>query len=321
VRRTWVGRTRMRFGDPRVPMRLIRSREPKHPVKPRPSGGNPWSPGGVGTAEPSSGYTGGIGWSGQFGGWTWGDGDPEPPSNDYSLGFTYSAVDSYLEIPDAPELNPTTKMSVSLWARMDPWEYRKAMVSKTGATSNKQWWLQTRKNVSYPRDLSVVFFNPDLGFSGRTVGVYTSNDCLVDGEWNHIAVTFDAGEVHIWVNGADQPTAISLPGDPLPTSIPVGPEPLMIGGGDSAFNDGFGPVAVVEGAVPGYIDEVSLWDSALTASEIGEIAGEPVDLSVLSFAEHLIGWWRMENNGNDETANANHGTRLGDQTFWATVTP
>jgi len=238
--------------------------------------------------------------------------------NDYSLGFTYSAVDSYLEIPDAPELNPTTKMSVSLWARMDPWEYRKAMVSKTGATSNKQWWLQTRNNVSYPRDLSVVFFNPDLGFSGRTVGVYTSNDCLVDGEWNHIAVTFDAGEVHIWVNGADQPTAISLPGDPLPTSIPVGPEPLMIGGGDSAFNDGFGPVGV-EGAVPGYIDEVSLWDSALTASEIGEIAGEPVDLSVLSFAEHLIGWWRMEQNGNDEI-NGNNGSLTGNA-YWATEVP
>jgi len=87
---------------------------------------------------------------------------------------------------------------------------------------------------------------------------------VFDGNWHLVAGTFDGANVHLYVDGVEV-------GTPKPaTGIGYGP-PIN----DSAFYvDGYPPQAACLGAsdFPGQIDEVRVYNRALTASELGRLA-------------------------------------------------
>ena len=103
--------------------------------------------------------------------------------------------------------------------------------------------------------------------SGSLVGgsfVYTPVDTLIPGEWQFITLSYDGSAVNLYLNGSLRASAppTSNGGGPL---APVG-QPLLIGSGGSAAT-----------AFDGSIDEVRVYNTALTAQEIGKLfaAGAP----------------------------------------------
>ena len=143
-------------------------------------------------------------------------------------------------------------------------------------------------------------FNNILGFgitdaSGNSASVSAP---LVYNQWWHVAGTLDgaSGKLSLYTNGtlAAQITTTVRPfGNLIPQDSP--------GIGIGNVNDGFNNFPFC-----GDIDEISLYNRALSASEIQAIynadgAGKCTvpPSGCAPVPSSLIGWWKAENNGND----------------------
>ncbi|MGA0845684.1 MAG: LamG-like jellyroll fold domain-containing protein [Luteolibacter sp.] len=113
-------------------------------------------------------------------------------------------------------------------------------------------------------------------------------DCLIDrsaleNRWSHLAMTFDSREIQLWLNGS-QIASHSLP-IPGPAAEWGG---LVIGGHREGTGRNF----------DGLIDELAIWQRALTAAEISTLHGSgnppslPTSVSVLDHdSDSLPDWY------------------------------
>ena len=96
---------------------------------------------------------------------------------------------------------------------------------------------------------------------GTTTMVATSMDGALTfptQEWTHLAMTYDGTELRSYVNGELDPNVFSVNGNLLSTA-----DPVTIGNVNNAQNRHFN----------GKLDDVGLWNRALTANEIESLAG------------------------------------------------
>ena len=138
---------------------------------------------------------------------------------------------------------------------------------------------------------------------------YNTGNCLqVNGntnvcndDWHYIAATYDgssnAAGVKLYVDGASQTLTITK--DALTESI-VHSDPLRLAQGSG-------------GNFYGTIDEVRIWDVALSEATIREWMCKKVDSSHPQWS-HLKGYWRLDEGSGttayDQTANDNDGTLI-----------
>ena len=115
-----------------------------------------------------------------------------------------------------------------------------------------------------------------------------ANSQIQDNNWHHIVGTYDgtsnSGGIELFIDGSSVATATASS-----TGLRTSAQSMYIGAVGSsgnAFN------------WDGNIDEVSIWDSVKTISDVGD-GGLPIDLSGKS---NLVGWWRM---GEDATFSTN----------------
>ena len=140
------------------------------------------------------------------------------------------------------------------------------------------------------------------GFS-TTDGMWETNaNVFNDGEWVHVAVTYNGGATSnnptIYINGASVTVN--------ETQTPAGSIEQVLG--ESSIGKNHDTHYKKEaGAIPtqspfmGYMDEVSLWDAVLTSAQITEIYnnGRVTNLNDHSlYSSNLKGWWRMGENAN-----------------------
>ena len=130
---------------------------------------------------------------------------------------------------------------------------------------------------------------------------HSADDSISTGSWQHIAVASasDGTNTNFYVNGALSGNANQNVGTPA-----VGNTNTFIGnnnGGNRTFH--------------GNIDEVSIWNTALSAGDISALynSGVPTDLLSDSNSGNLVGWWRMGDGDTfptitDNSTNSNDGT-------------
>ncbi len=103
--------------------------------------------------------------------------------------------------------------------------------------------------------------------SDQTLQIMQSSAELVQGEWAHIAVTFDGTTVQLYVDGTPDSSSTALAGDTVAPS----PYPMTIG--TLAFQ------APTWSPYSGEVDEVRIYGRGLTAAEVGALnigaGGEP----------------------------------------------
>ena len=156
-----------------------------------------------------------------------------------SQAFSLDGVDDYVSVPDSPSVNfnPTSPITIDLWA------YRTA-------SDTTMHLIAKRLNCG-----SINFqiaFDPSSGlhFVGDNGGVVTHTDLPLN-TWTHLAVTFDGvSTFRFYINGSLTATGSGTLG-------PVNNFPLTIG---KAGSCGY--------LFKGLIDEVELFNRALTAEEI-----------------------------------------------------
>ena len=203
----------------------------------------------------------------------------------------------YVSIPDSPLLDSlTTSITIEAWIKVnqfDEFPDWNGIVTK----GNSSWRLARYGSSSVVGFSTTGLSNVDLA----------GNKNINDGQWHHVAGVYDGTSKYIYVDGA------------LDASVPAT--------GTIAQNDY--PVCIGEnGEAPGHlwnglIDEASIYNRALTASEIqaiyaagsaGKCPPTPPQPDCTPAPSGLVGWWPGEGNAND-IAGTNNGTFVDDVGF------
>tara|TARA_R110000824_G_scaffold121893_4_gene278363 strand:+ start:2689 stop:4689 length:2001 start_codon:yes stop_codon:yes gene_type:complete len=181
--------------------------------------------------------------------------------NTYSVAF--NGTDEYVDTGLQPDFIHTNA-TMSYWCKMDNF----TGVQLMGCSNSKRFYA---------------------GFNGTNayLGVADSNKSSTDissyievGKWHHICLVADGGTATYYVDGVSRDT------DSYTQDAATNP--------DTNFLIGANNHTSITYHMEGDIDEVAIWNSALTSAQINDIynGGVPIALTSLS----PLGWWRMGDN-------------------------
>ncbi|WP_297696753.1 DUF2341 domain-containing protein, partial [uncultured Eudoraea sp.] len=189
--------------------------------------------------------------------------DPTWTSGVFGQALQFDGVDDYVEVADAPGIDITgPEFSASLWIKPDRGPGTEDMFFMKGdrtGTGNVNYYLSWKDTGKM-----TWAFKSDGGFEYIDFDVTLPT---VD-QWNHVAVVFDRPTVSIYINGTEYSSSVAT-GGTMDKDLVANDDPLWIGAG----RDGGNLVTPGNFSAPfsGAIDELALFDRALTAAEIEAI--------------------------------------------------
>jgi len=156
--------------------------------------------------------------------------------------YTFDGINSYVSIPNNTHLNPTTGITLSAWVRWN-----------INPTLGNTWSAIINKNADNQYRLQHNMWNTSFEFALRNPTNRTNDSTIqpISGTWYHVVGTYDTQNMYIYVNWVLEE---SLPTLWIINTWTVG---INIGRRTSAdhhFN--------------GEIDEVAIWNRALSSGEI-----------------------------------------------------
>ena len=127
----------------------------------------------------------------------------------------------------------------------------------TGTGSNDHSWM-----LGNDSDGSAVRFRLRTTDSPNTATLVSPDGELILNQWNHVAASYDGSEMKLFVNASE-----------------VASQPMTGAIAPSSANIGLGnqPAAAGDRPLIGHLDEVRIYEGALTASEINRVMGRPID--------------------------------------------
>jgi hypothetical protein len=212
-------------------------------------------------------------------------GTPETVDGVIGKALKFDGVEDYIEVANSPALNPS-QMTLSAW--INPLDISQPVFGH-------KHYIVVSKEIQYeiavlgqPQD-SAVTSEVAFGLNPRWLW-YGSNHLVELGEFIHIAVTFDSSfKAAFYVNGA-KTRELQYPGGISPTN-----NCLRIGarGCDSRYN--FQPFAFFNGL----IDEVSIYDRALSTDEVQALHQKATPALVDTDGDGIFDNWEEQGGGID----------------------
>jgi Concanavalin A-like lectin/glucanases superfamily len=204
-------------------------------------------------------------------------------------GEAFLSAGGAIIVSNSPVLEPQN-ITVQAWVKsLSPGNF-KYVLSKCRVPTWSSYALYTAGNGG------ITFF-VSVGPSGNgTLTLSPSADpgIVWDGAWHQVTGTYDGAAVHLYVDGLEVGS-----GTPAPGTIDYASSPSVHNGALVIAND---PTLAFNMA--GGIDDVKIWDSALTAQQVAQSYA----------ASGLVSWWRAEGNANDSIG-TNNGTLTGSVTY------
>jgi hypothetical protein len=165
--------------------------------------------------------------------------------------LSFNGTSNLVTVPDANNLDLTTGMTLEAWVRPSALGSLWRTVMLKEQPGNLIYALYAGDGLARPA--ADVFTTADIGFSGPTA--------LTLDTWIHLAATYDGTTQRLYVNGAQVATRATTGAIRASTGV------LRIGGNNIWTNEWFA----------GLIDEVRVYNKALTAAEIGADMIKPVN--------------------------------------------
>jgi hypothetical protein len=220
--------------------------------------------------------------------------------NARSLLFNSVSTDGYVEIPSVPQMENISTLTLEAWVNRtgNGASNFPVIVGKSGLAADYQ--------LIYRNSTFEIDFRHEFTGTGGTglIGAWAVT-MPPDGQWYHVAVTFDVSSLNspiFYINGALHESGyrtVSTPtGNPVYSngSVTIGSRDLGIRG------------------FYGYIDEVRIWNKIKTPQEIQAEYNKTIKPN----SEGLVGYWSFEEGSGlsteDATGNSN-GTLVGDVLF------
>lgn len=172
---------------------------------------------------------------------------------------TLDGIDDGVRIPSSLNLNPTTALTVEAWFNFS-----------SGGTGNPR--------IVSKGDLYYEVYTVGTGASRKIGAIFglsslQSTNNFSAGTWHHVAVTYDASAFTLYVDGVQEATSAS--GGALTSTS----DPLVFGFKSAAASNYF----------KGSIDEIRLWNSARTLTQIQD----NMHANLTGSESGLLGYWRL----------------------------
>ena len=193
--------------------------------------------------------------------------------------------------------NTDQPFSISLWACIDPTEPWRGWIEKSETPGAEEWSL---KCIYGTGEVEFKLTNAitQCWIQARVVTTFPK------GEWVHVVATYDGSGtiagMAIYYNGVSQ-AIVPQTSVCVYDGMQLTASPLLIGKASNLYK--------------GQLDEVSIFDSALSQADATELynLGNPSDVITSTPNANLIGWWRMGDGATfptipDDSSNNNHGT-------------
>ena len=185
--------------------------------------------------------------------------DPQWVLGRFGMALSFNGVDEYVDFGAAVDNSITTGITLEAWIK-----YSYADRNRNGGIiSNDLTWI-TKKGYDFFLEGGKLGIDVGNGGSvGRVLYTMPAPD-LTDPVWRHVAATWDGSTVRLYVDGAEVGTAASLSGtysDP--------DKATWVGRINSHLSAYLYPFR-------GAIDEVRIWDGALTADQIEDSANHGI---------------------------------------------
>ena len=220
-------------------------------------------------------------------------------SNENSVAF--DGADDHIDVGNDSSLAPA-KLTLSCWFKasgsIGAYNY---LVSRNGNTYGAYHLRYTSTGNK---------FNYFLAFApgGGTHRQATFNSTFTLTDWHHVALTYDGSYIKGYVDGSEDYSIAETRALAYSADATYGTDTWI---GKGKYSD----------PAQGLIDEVAVFSSALSSSDITAIynGGVPADLTSLS----PVGWWRMGDGTEagsgttiyDMSSNSNNGTLTNGPTF------
>jgi Concanavalin A-like lectin/glucanases superfamily/Domain of unknown function (DUF4983) len=216
----------------------------------------------------------------------------QAPGSGSALDFNAST--DYLTIPNNPALNMTTAFTLEAWIKADSWSlnsWGNVIISKDGWGSGEAGYtLRCGAN-------GTASFMLGTTTSWKEV---LSTPQMIAGQWYHLAGTFDGARLSLYINGVASGTT-------LYNGVALA----------STYDLAIGRITYTSGGTrnfDGQIDEVRIWNTALSPATIQNNLTKKVTATHPNYA-NLVGYWKMDEGTGatvaDSGPNNLTGTRMG----------
>ena len=220
------------------------------------------------------------------------------PAN-YALSF--DGDDDHVTLIDAAAFTFNGQITFSAWVIRDITNAGHVIVSKWDETSGseKREWAFLMEANRGPK-LSIYKESDDSNLTKEV------NSAPSAGVWHHLAATYDGTSViKLYVDGVEQLVTTQTSSGSAPYQTENQTTIAEIGartesdGNPGSFMDGM-------------IDEVALWNTALSTAQVQSlyIQGRVFDTNSIASGS-VVGYWKLENNADDSSGNSRHGTKIG----------
>ncbi|HAA18734.1 MAG TPA: hypothetical protein DCP28_08190, partial [Cytophagales bacterium] len=165
-------------------------------------------------------------------------------------GVTFDGTNDYVDFGNDADFALGEAFTVSLWMNPAPGMNRATFLAKNREGSSFSYMAHLEANVP----------TLTLGGGACNPGPFSAASPLPTDEWSHLAWTLAGGTLTLYVNGAQAGQWAGLIGVPNPN-----PGASLWLGGRADKTDRY---------FHGSLDELRLWNDALTATEIQALAGQ-----------------------------------------------
>ena len=190
--------------------------------------------------------------------------------------FSLDGTDDYVEVSDSPNISFTGPFTIDAWINTNDNTTEHGIVEKYDGSGQNGYFFRISNGTGK------LAFGICNGVTCDSVGGATQ---ISTGTFHHVAAVYDGTSLKVYLDG-------NLDGSNATGSAPTdGTNPLEIGArGGSPFN-----------FFSGLIDEVELFNKALSDTDIGAIfaAGSEGKCPCTTPPDDMISWWPGDNNFDD----------------------
>lgn len=174
----------------------------------------------------------------------------------YGAAIQFDGTNDFVNINDANSLDLTNGMTMEAWVNPSNLTGFKTIICKDRTTSNFTYTLAANNNASNTNNQRP---NSRIRIGSANTAA-TGTTKLALNTWTHVASTYDGANFRLYINGV-QVSSVAVTGN-----ITVTTNPLRIGGTTALSGQYFA----------GRIDEVRIYNRALTAAEIQSDMNTPI---------------------------------------------